>query len=176
VRLADGLRSKGNLAGALAAVRDAQATEPDSPAFNNCLAWLLTICPDTELRDAPRAVELAQKAVDAAPSSWECLRTLGVAQHFAGDDEAAVQALMRSLELRPSGDAFDYFPLAAAHQRLGHKEEARNWYDKGVAWMAAKKQPYAAELAVLRADAEALLGIEKPSKPAPDKPAHDRQE
>jgi tetratricopeptide (TPR) repeat protein len=167
--VADELRGKGDLAGALAVIRKAQAITPDDADLNNYLAWLLAICPDPKLRDARRAVELARKAVDTAQDRWQYLRTLGLAQHFAGDDKAAVQALARSLELRRGGDAFDYFSLAAAHQRLGHKEDARNWYDQGVAWVAANKHPHAAELAVLRADAEALLGIEKQGKPAPDK-------
>jgi hypothetical protein len=87
-----------------------------------------------------------------------------------------VKALTRSLELRQWGDAFDYFPLAAAHQKLGNKGEARKWYDRGVAWMADNKHPYVAELAILRADAEALLGIEKPAEPAPVKTSPDSKE
>jgi hypothetical protein len=42
--------------------------------------------------------------------------------------------------------------------------------------MAANKHPCVAELAILRADAEALLGIEKQATPAPDKPSPDQQE
>jgi hypothetical protein len=33
--------------------------------------------------------------------------------------------------------------------------------------MAANKSPFVAELAILRADAEAVLGIEKQPKPTP---------
>jgi tetratricopeptide (TPR) repeat protein len=173
---ADALRCKGDLVGALAAIRKAQAVVPNDAALSNYLAWLLVVCPDPKLRDATRAVEVAKKAVGAAPNQWEYLRTIGVAHHFAGDDNAAVKALTRSLELHQSGEAFDYFPLAAAHRKLGNKEEARKWYDRGVAWAAANEHPYVAELAILRADAEALLGIEKQSKPAPDRAAPDKRE
>jgi tetratricopeptide (TPR) repeat protein len=174
-RAADGLRRQGDLAGALAAIQKAHALYPDDDAWhNNYLAYLLVLCPDPKLRDARRAVELANKAVGAEPNKWEYLRTLGQAHHFAGDDEAAVKALTRSLELRQWGNVFDYFPLAAAHQQLGDKEEARKWYDRGVAWTAANEHPYAAELAILRADAEALLGIEKQAQPAPDKRSPDQ--
>jgi WD40 repeat protein len=172
----DELRHNGDLAGALAALQQAQALTPDDAELNNCVAWLLAICPDPKLRDAPRAVELARKTVDAAPNGAWYWRTLGMAHHFAGDDNAAVKALTRSLQLRRGGEAFDYFLLAAAHQKLGNKEKARQWYDRGVAWMAANKTPYAAELAVLRADAEALLGIEKQAEPAPDKTSSDKKE
>jgi tetratricopeptide (TPR) repeat protein len=170
------LRRQGDLAGALAAIRKAQAVAPNDAWLNSYLAWLLAICPDPKLRDAQRAVELAKKAVDAAPNTWEYWRTLGMAHHFAGDDATAVKALTRALALHKSGEAFDDFPLAAAHQKLGNKQEARKWYDRGVAWAAANEHPYVAELAILRADAEALLGIEKQSKPAPDRTAPDKRE
>jgi hypothetical protein len=50
--------------------------------------------------------------------------------------------------------------------RVRHKEDARRWYDRGVACLAEHAHPYAAELAVSRADAEAVLGIEKQAQPA----------
>jgi tetratricopeptide (TPR) repeat protein len=155
----DELRRKGDLAGALAAIRQAHAVSPDDANHDNYLAYMLALCPDPKLRDANRAVELATKAVATVPGRWEYWRTLGIAQHVAGEEKAAVRALTRSLELRPDGEAFDYFPLAAAHQQLGNKEEARKWYDRGVAWMATHKHPYAAELSLLRADAEQRLGL-----------------
>jgi WD40 repeat protein len=155
----DVLRSKGNLVGALAARQKAHALVPDDNLVNNFLGWMLVVCPEPEKRNAKQALVLAKKAVGAAPGDWRNWRTLGVAHHLAGDDRAAVTALTRSLELHQSGEAFEYFPLAAAHQQLGNKEEARKWYDQGVAWMTANKTPLVAELAVLRADAEAVLGI-----------------
>jgi hypothetical protein len=169
-RAADALRHQGDLAGALAAIQKAHALDPDDNVWhNNYLAYMLVLCPDPKLRDAPRAVELSKKTVEAAPNTWGFWRTLGIAHHFAGEEKAAIRALTRVLELRQSGEAFDYFPLAAAHQKLGNKREARQWYDRGVAWADAHAHPYAAKLGVLRADAEALLGIEKQSQPAADR-------
>jgi WD40 repeat protein len=176
-READGLRRQGDLAGALAAIQKAHALSPDDDLWhNNLLAHLLVICPDPKLRDAPRGVELSKKTVEAAPNTWEFWRTLGIAHHFAGEEKAAVQALTRSLQLRQGGDAVDYFPLAAAHQKLGNKKEARQWYDRGVAWMAEHAHPCAHELAVLRADAEAVLGLKKQSQPGPNRMSPDPKE
>jgi serine/threonine protein kinase/WD40 repeat protein len=176
---ADFLRRKGELAGALAAIQKAHALAPDDAELNHWLAWSLAICPDPKLRDAKRAVALTRKLVAAAPTNAWYWRTLGLAHHYAGDDKAAVKALNRSLELRRSGEpfdvAFDYFPLAAAHHRLGN-EEARKWYDRGVAWMAAHQQPYVAEMALLRAEAESLLGIKKPLSRSPEKTAPEKKE
>jgi serine/threonine protein kinase/Flp pilus assembly protein TadD len=158
------LRCRGDLAGALAAAQQAYALIPGADAMRkNHLAYLLVLCPDPKLRDVPRAVELGKKAVKAMPKEWGFWRTLGIAHHFAGDDKEAVKALTRSLQLRQSGQAFDYFPLAAAQQKLGNEKAARQWYDRGVAWMDEHAHPYAAELALLRADAETLLGIERQS-------------
>jgi hypothetical protein len=42
--------------------------------------------------------------------------------------------------------------------------------------MADNKHCYTAELAILRADAEAALGIDKETKPAPDKTWPDQKE
>jgi Flp pilus assembly protein TadD len=166
-RAVDKMRREGDLVGALAAIQKVHAVTPDDAILNNYLAWLLAICPDPKLRDGRRAVELARKAVAARPSEWAFLRTIGLAHHVAGDDSAAVKALTRSLELRSDGDAADYFLLAAAHQKLGNKEQARTWYDKGVAWITANKHPHEAELSRLRADAEFLLGVEKQGPHAP---------
>jgi tetratricopeptide (TPR) repeat protein len=159
------LRCQGDLAGALATIQKAQALMPEDVELNHYLAWLLSICPEPKLRDPRRAVALANKAIDTAPNpSWEYWRTFGMAQHFAGDDREAVKALTRSLELDRSGDAFDFFLMAAVHQKLGKREQARRWYEQGVTWIAANQHPHVAELSILRANAEALLGIEKASK------------
>ena len=58
--------------------------------------------------------------------------------------------------------AFHGFFLAMVHWQLGHKDEARTWYDRSVEWME-KHQPKNEELLRFRADAEQLLGITQPS-------------
>src|SRR5262249_53590573 len=61
-KLAKDLRARGDLPGAVAALRKAQAMMPDEPELNNWLAWLLAICPDPTVRDPRQAVELAGRA------------------------------------------------------------------------------------------------------------------
>ena len=64
------------------------------------------------------------------------------------------------MELAKGGDAFDWFFLAMAHWRLGHKDEARAWYDKAAAWDAKNlPPPENEELRRFRAEAAALLGV-----------------
>ena len=59
-----------------------------------------------------------------------------------------------------AGDSIQWFLLAMAHSQLGHKEEARKWYDQAVQWMD-KNQPKNEDLRRFRAEAAELLGIEK---------------
>jgi hypothetical protein len=83
---------------------------------------------------------------------------LGVAEYLAGNWQAAIEALAKSMELRHGGDAFDWFFLAMGHWQLGHKDQARTWYDKGAAWMNTKGSQDA-DLRRFRAEAAQLLGI-----------------
>ena len=161
------LRVKGDHAGAVAAIQKALTAAPEDPNLNNALAWMLVIAADPKVRDAKRAVALAQKAIKGWPNRWEPWRTLGLAHHFDGNNLKAVEALRKSLAFRRWGDACDYFPLAAAHQQLGNKKEACEWYDRGVVWARDNTPFYPAELAVLRADAETALGIGKEPEPDP---------
>ena len=110
----------------------------------------------------PRPTELA-------PEDGTIWNTLGVAHYRAGNWQAAINALEKSMELRKGGDATDWFFLAMAHWQLGHKDEARTWYDKAVEWME-KNEPKNEELLRFRAEAAELLGIAEPkadSKSAP---------
>jgi hypothetical protein len=49
-----------------------------------------------------------------------------------------------------------------AQWRLGHKDEARAWFDKAAAWMD-KHKPKDGELARYRAEAAGLLGLSQAS-------------
>ena len=50
-----------------------------------------------------------------------------------------------------------------AHWQLGHKDEARTWYDKAAAWMEKDNHGGGEdELIRFRAEAAALLGVQPP--------------
>jgi tetratricopeptide (TPR) repeat protein len=155
------LQQTGRLREAIGAYRRAVKGDPDSPAVQNQLAWLLATCPTTELRDAPQAVELAKQAVARAPTNAAFWTTLGVAQYRAGDWPAAVASLEKSMQLGRGGDAADWFFLAMAHWQSGAKDKARPWYDRAVGW-TEKNGPKDEELGRLRAEAAALLGLSRP--------------
>jgi uncharacterized protein HemY len=132
-----------------------------SPHTQNEVARFLATCATPQLRDAPRAVELAKQAVDQAPKDGTFWNTLGIAHYRAGDWRGAIAALEESRPRRSGGDASDFFFLAMAHWQLGEKAEARQWYDRAIEWM--KHNPKDDELDPFHAEAAALLGFPDPS-------------
>jgi tetratricopeptide (TPR) repeat protein len=74
-----------------------------------------------------------------------------------------------SKELRDRGSARDGLCLAMAHWKLGHKDEARKWYDQAVEWMK-ENNPDNVELNQGRVEAAELLGITEPQPSADPKP------
>jgi tetratricopeptide (TPR) repeat protein len=131
----------------------------DQEALNE-LAWQLATSAEP-LRDPVRAVELAQKAVAIDRRHGGIWNTLGVAYYYAGQSQEAIRSFERSMERRSGGDPHDWLFLAMAHWRLGHREEARNWYDKAVEWMDASATA-TDELQRFRAEATELLGVRSP--------------
>jgi tetratricopeptide (TPR) repeat protein/thiol-disulfide isomerase/thioredoxin len=139
---------------------------PGSALVHNDLSWFLATCPDPKLRDPARAVQLARRALELQEQVGNNWNTLGVARYRAGYWKAAVQALDRSRAFRKGGDAFDFYFLAMAHWRLGHKEEARKWHQRAIEWVKqnhealAKDRQHAEELRRFGAEAAELLGID----------------
>jgi tetratricopeptide (TPR) repeat protein len=129
---------------------------PDAGAdVRNVLAWILVDCPDTAARDPARAVGLAERAVALEPGVGKYWNTLGVARYRAGDWAGAVAALEKSVALG-GGNAYDWFFLALAHGRLGHADEARDWYARAVRRMDALPARHE-DLLRYREEAAALL-------------------
>jgi tetratricopeptide (TPR) repeat protein len=120
---------RGEWENAIADYGQAIAREPKNAGWQNGLAWLLATHADPKLRNAGRAVELARRAVALAPAEATYWNTLGTAYYRAGSWQEAVTALDKSMELGGGGITVDWLFLAMAHYQLGHKNEARRWYD-----------------------------------------------
>jgi tetratricopeptide (TPR) repeat protein len=112
-------------------------------------------------RDPALAVRLAELAVALDPDDATALNTRGVALYRAGRFTEAVVALEKSLSAgKGQFDAFDLFFLAMARERLGHREDARQCFDRGIRWLDEHKNlpsQRAQELAAFRAETEAVL-------------------
>lgn len=92
----------GQLADAVTDYTQAIALEPQNWQAHNDLAWLLATTADDELRDPPRAVELAQTACQlTAQRNADCLDTLAAAQAAAGDHASAITTAESALQLAP---------------------------------------------------------------------------
>lgn len=137
--------------------------DPSDALALNTLAWFLAICPDQRLRDPERAVEVAKRAIARASEEGSLWNTLGVALYRTGEFEESRKALVKSMELRSGGDPWDWFFLAMATDRLGHRDEARRRYERGALWLR-EREPKDPDLERLRAEAAEVLGLEGSTK------------
>jgi serine/threonine protein kinase/tetratricopeptide (TPR) repeat protein len=138
-------------------------TNPDAPAFARDYAWFLADCPDPCCSDVRRALHLAEQAVaqpSPDPAWWNIL---GIARYRAGEWQAALEALNKSVTFQAAGPSWggpswDAFYLAMAHRQLGHDRRAREWYQQACSEMGTS--PFGKrKLLRLRAEAAALLGV-----------------
>lgn len=94
--------------------------ETGNPVVLNNLAWLYME------RQDPRAVEMARRAAEAAPSDPDVLDTLGWVLLQQGEDTAeAVRTLRRSVQLNPDNPSVQYH-LGVALREVGDTEGARS--------------------------------------------------
>jgi len=111
---------QGKFAEAVTSYRRLLEIQPDSPAANNNLAYML-------LRSGGKdseALTLAKVALEKMPTNPGVLHTLGLAQMRTGDHEGAKQSLTMATEIDPANPTitFDYGRLLL---ELGDKEEAK---------------------------------------------------
>jgi tetratricopeptide (TPR) repeat protein len=121
-------------------------------------AWFLAEAPDPRWRNPERALELAQKAVSAAPTTADYWTILGIARYRAGKPAEALAALERAGQLRDLVYTDEQFFLAMIHQRQGAADKARQCFDEAVRNMEASL-PGNERLRRLRAEASALVGL-----------------
>jgi tetratricopeptide (TPR) repeat protein len=143
---------------ALAEIRKALDLKPDSAHAPNAYAWLLAICPESEFWNPAQAVGSAKKATELAPKEGPYWNTLGIAYYRAGDWQAAIRALEKSMTLQHGDNVGAWLVLGMAHWQLGHKDEAHRWYHQALSWMD-KNKPRDETLNCLRAEAAKVLGI-----------------
>ncbi|MBV8309569.1 MAG: tetratricopeptide repeat protein, partial [Planctomycetaceae bacterium] len=146
-----------------------------TPATANTVAWACAIGPHA-LTDPMRAVRLAEKAVVANPDTYAYVSTLATTLHRAGQYERCIARLDEAVKIRREGaTAYDFFFYALAHHALGHVDEARQSFNKGLDWMAACERSAASgakvgywsdmdrvQYDIMRREVERTLGIKPP--------------
>ena len=86
----------------------AYRASPDSLDVQNNLAWILATCPDKALRDAPRAVTLAEQAARSTNyADASTLDTLAAAYAESGAFQKAVMTQRKAIELTPATSRSD---------------------------------------------------------------------
>jgi serine/threonine protein kinase/Flp pilus assembly protein TadD len=126
--------------------RQAAQITAEGPDGLNARAAFLILCPDVRFRNPTQTVELARKAVKLDREDSNFWNTLGIAHYQAGNWKEAVAALQESVDIlqreqfaNTAGDfplPSDCFFLAMAHWQLREKELARQWYGRGIRWVA----------------------------------------
>jgi tetratricopeptide (TPR) repeat protein len=131
----------------------------------NILAWIQVAGPQ-EFRAPDKALSLARKAVELAPSSWPFCHTLGVVHYRLDQYREAVEALERGIKNNKGQEtAFDLYVLALCHARLGDAPKANGCFDRAMKWTEAQKNLPAEqveELKAFQAEAERLLKEARP--------------
>jgi tetratricopeptide (TPR) repeat protein len=135
---------------------------PEDAAGHDLRAWFLATCPNPQLRDARRAVQLAKRATALAPGERSYWLTLGAAHYRAGNWHEAVESLGKARQ-HPETSCWRLFILAMAHGKLGHKDRARACYDQALG-LLERNHPGDRELRRLRAEAREVLGIREAAK------------
>lgn len=146
------------------------------------LAWLLVSWPDPIIRDPEDAIKLEEKvltmeAADDANKMCGAM-VIGLAHLRKNNWSACIEWMERPNERStrdnwPNARAVEWFALAIANGQLGHKTEARKWYQRAVSWIeddpndmdySVGERPF--DFENLRAEAEDVLGISRPADTA----------
>ena len=151
-----------DLAAALERHRDHPAIREMLAWCSNNMAWNLANGP-ISTRDPERALHPFRRAVELNKHKSYYLSALGVVEYRAGQYTKAIATMGRSLAAgHGRDDGTDLFLMAMAHHKLGHRETARDCYDRAVRWLAGQKSLSAEEamdVATLRAETEAVLAV-----------------
>jgi tetratricopeptide (TPR) repeat protein len=131
---------------------------PTAFGYHYYLVHFLVSCPHIRYRDAPLAIQIARKTVEALPENVKLWHALGIGYFQLREYRAALEALRKAKELRIRGNSFDFYYLAMVQHKLGDTVGASKSYQEAVDWMN-KNRPGDEELCRLRVEAAALLGI-----------------
>ncbi len=135
---------------------------PNSALAANNLAWALTMAPPA-LRDADRAVELAEEAMRLESENTTYRNTLAAAYLRAGRYTQAIEELQKNVGVTADDQLpWDLFLLSLCHSEQHQSSVAREYFRMGLRWMHVQdgdkpliRADLRPELEYLRDEAEA---------------------
>lgn len=112
---------------------------PEDAKANDSLAWLYVTSPP-EVRNPQAALQLAKKAVQISPDSFQFRTTLGAAHYRMKQYEQAIKELVEGLELPDATPtAFHQFFLAMSYQADRQPEQVASCLLNAVTWWAKQR-------------------------------------
>jgi WD40 repeat protein/tetratricopeptide (TPR) repeat protein len=161
-RLANYREAAGATEEAIQLLDRALQVNPNQPLLANNLAWFYVTGPE-RVRDADKALPLAQRAVALAPNQSTFQHTLGVVYYRLGKYEKAVETLraVSGPDAPKEAEAFTQLFLAMCYHRLGDAAKAKECFERAPRPGPADRllPGEANELEAARAEAAALLGV-----------------
>jgi tetratricopeptide (TPR) repeat protein len=149
-----------------AALNDLEQLLPLNPAsvvlaqMCNNVAWMTGAVPGAKY--GPRALMLAQKAMELQPYESMYRNTLGVILYRLGRYPEVKECLERNGTFSETLTAFDLYFLAMAEQRMGRTHAARDYYARADSWWQDHQglsPGETTELTAFRTEALSLLGL-----------------
>jgi tetratricopeptide (TPR) repeat protein len=104
---------------------NAIASDPTYWSAYNDYAWLLATCPDEQIRNGKRAVELLQRVLRAAHESPAYLDTLAAAYAEFGDFSKAIEIQGNVISIVREKDSMEN--VREAEQRLENYKQSKPW-------------------------------------------------
>ncbi|MFL5245264.1 MAG: protein kinase domain-containing protein [Gemmataceae bacterium] len=147
-----------------------RAAQMEDPSEAYVLARSCAIARESPV-DPARAVQWANQTGARAHNPWD-LHTLGLAQYRAGQFDQALRSFTEANVKEWRYSDLNWFGLALVHHRLGHADEARLCFDKGIQWQEREGPPGPErpakllpqdwlEAQLLRSEAENMLKIKR---------------
>lgn len=156
---------------AIALYEEIAELEPKSTVILNRLAWPMVFVPNQQ-GDFPLAEQAtlwARQACKLAPDDGNLRNTLGVALYRTQQWQETIEVLQQAI--RSGFDTpHNWLFIAMAHWQLDDKFQAKEWYDKSLAWQTANADAAKAdgELPVFYAEAAKLMTTNISKEPEAD--------
>jgi tetratricopeptide (TPR) repeat protein len=139
---------------------------PDNPSLLNGLAYHDASVSNPAFRRPQEALDLARRAVKAAPDNSDNLETLGLAEIRNSLWDDAVATLTKATQLDQGSNPAKFFYLAMACQGRHSNPEAKAAFQRGVE-LARKRPVLQPALRAIWTEAAASIGVPGPPRSRP---------